>query len=85
MKDLHNDLLLSEIIYIEEMITKYRDVSTNYLNYVPLLRPLSNLAEAVGLSNQKLMADVGKRRYAYHAALQSNLRREIELGVDKPW
>ncbi|WYZ46063.1 hypothetical protein EsH8_IX_000288 [Colletotrichum jinshuiense] len=30
------------------------------------------------------MADVGKRRHAYHAALQENLRREIALGVDRP-
>lgn len=68
------------------MITKYRDVSGNYLNYIPLLRPFSTLAELLGLSKgAKLMASVGKRRYAYHAALQANLRREIDLGVDKPW
>ncbi|GKT61688.1 3-hydroxyphenylacetate 6 hydroxylase [Colletotrichum tofieldiae] len=30
------------------------------------------------------MADVGKRRHAYHAALQENLRREIALGIDRP-
>lgn len=82
---MHNNLLLSEIIYIEEMITKYRDVSGNYLNYIPLLRPFSTLSGWLGLSNESLMADVGKRRYAYHAALQQNLRKEIELGVDKPW
>jgi 3-hydroxyphenylacetate 6-hydroxylase len=86
VKDLHNDVLLSEILYIEEMITKYRDVSGNYLNYIPLLRPFSSLAEFIGLSRGgKLMASVGKRRYGYHAALQENLRKEIELGVDKPW
>lgn len=68
------------------MITKYRDVSGNYLNYIPLLRPFSTAAELLGFSKgEKLMADVGKRRYGYHAALQQNLRREIELGVDKPW
>lgn len=79
-------MLLSEILYIEEMITKYRDVSGNYLNYIPLLRPFSTAAELLGFSKgEKLMADVGKRRYGYHAALQQNLRREIELGVDKPW
>lgn len=68
------------------MITKYRDVSGNYLNYIPLLRPFSSATELLGFSKgEKVMADVGKRRYGYHAALQQNLRREIELGVDKPW
>ena len=86
VKDLHNDVLLSEILYIEEMITKYRDVSGNYLNYIPFLRPFSSFAELVGLSQgEELMASVGKRRYRYHAALQDNLKKEIELGVDKPW
>ena len=86
VKDLHNDVLLSEILYIEGMITKYRDVSGNFLNYIPLLRPFSSFAELIGLSKGgKLMASVGKRRYGYHAALQENLKREIELEVDKPW
>jgi hypothetical protein len=68
------------------MITKYRDVSGNYLNYIPLLRPFSTIAERLGLSkNEDLMKSIGKRRYGYHAALQANLRKEIELGVDKPW
>ncbi|CAH0058145.1 unnamed protein product, partial [Clonostachys solani] len=85
VKDLHNNILLSEILYIEEMITKYRDVSGNYLNYIPLLRPFSSAAELLGFSKgEKLMADIGKRRYAYHALLQKNLRGEIDLGVDKP-
>ncbi|CAH0027119.1 unnamed protein product [Clonostachys rhizophaga] len=85
VKDLHNNILLSEILYIEEMITKYRDVSGNYLNYIPLLRPFSSAAELLGISKgEKIMADIGKRRYAYHALLQKNLRGEIDLGVDKP-
>ncbi|CAG9990955.1 unnamed protein product, partial [Clonostachys byssicola] len=85
VKDLHNNILLSEILYIEEMITKYRDVSGNYLNYIPLLRPFSSAAEFLGFSKgEKIMADIGKRRYAYHALLQKNLRGEIDLGVDKP-
>jgi 3-hydroxyphenylacetate 6-hydroxylase len=68
------------------MITKYRDVSGNYLNYIPLLRPFSSAAEMLGLSKgEKLMASIGKRRYEYHAVLQVNLRKEISLGVDKPW
>ncbi|KAF7562302.1 hypothetical protein G7046_g1809 [Stylonectria norvegica] len=84
VKDLHKDLLLSEIIYIEDQITKFRDVSGNYLNYIPLLRPLSTAAGWFGSSDGSHMSDVGKRRYAYHAELQKNLRRKIELGTDKP-
>ena len=68
------------------MITKYRDVSGNYLNYIPLLRPFSSLSEALGFSKgEKLMASVGKRRYGYHAALQEDLKKKIELGVDRSW
>ena len=85
VRDLHRDLLLTEIIYIEEQITKFRDVSGNYLNYIPLLRPISTLAGWLGLQDGSHMADVGKRRYAYHAALQENLKKEITLGTDKPW
>jgi hypothetical protein len=40
-----------EILYIEEMITRYRDnVSRNYLNYIPLPRPFSTAAELLGMS-----------------------------------
>ena len=85
VRDLHRDLLLTEIIYIEEQITKFRDVSGNYLNYIPLLRPLSTIAGWIGLQDGSHMANVGKRRYAYHAALQENLKKEIALGTDKPW
>ncbi|KAF4956253.1 hypothetical protein FSARC_11652 [Fusarium sarcochroum] len=84
VKDLRDDLLLSEVIYIEHQITKFRDVSGNYLNYIPVLRPISTVAGWLGSQEGKHMADVGRRRYAYHAALQQNLRSEIELGIDKP-
>ncbi|KZL74071.1 3-hydroxyphenylacetate 6 hydroxylase [Colletotrichum tofieldiae] len=84
VKDLHSDLLLSEIIYIEEQIAAFRDVSTNYSNYIPILRPLNTIADFLGFHTGTHMADVGKRRHAYHAALQENLRREIALGIDRP-
>ncbi|OHW98760.1 cytochrome p450 [Colletotrichum incanum] len=84
VKDLHSDLLLSEIIYIEEQIAAFRDVSANYSNYIPVLRPLNTLADILGFQTGTRMADVGKRRHAYHAALQENLRREIALGIDRP-
>ncbi|KAF4119959.1 3-hydroxyphenylacetate 6-hydroxylase [Geosmithia morbida] len=73
VKDLHDDLLLSEILYIEEMIMKYRDISGNYLNYIPLLRPFSRLSEMLGLSKgEKLMASVGKR------SIQGNVLKDPE-------
>ncbi|GJD00493.1 cytochrome P450 family 2H2 [Colletotrichum higginsianum] len=84
VKDLHDDLLLSEIIYIEEQIAAFRDVSSNLSNYIPVLRPLHAVAAFLGFRSGTHMADVGNRRQAYHAALQENLRREIARGADRP-
>ncbi|CCF45358.1 cytochrome P450 2H2 [Colletotrichum higginsianum] len=84
VKDLHDDLLLSEIIYIEEQIAAFRDVSSNLSNYIPVLRPLHAVAAFLGFRSGTHIADVGNRRQAYHAALQENLRREIARGADRP-
>ncbi|KAM0335654.1 hypothetical protein ACHAQA_000703 [Verticillium albo-atrum] len=84
VKDLHQDLVISEIIYIEEQIAQFRDVSSNYLNYIPLLRPLHSIASAIGLKDGAHAANVGRRRKAYHAALQSHLRTQIADGTDRP-
>ncbi|OTA64759.1 cytochrome P450 [Hypoxylon sp. EC38] len=84
VKDLHRDLVISEIIYIEEEISKFRNPTSNYSNYIPLLRPLNTIAGWIGLQKGSHMADVGKRRYAYHHLLQEKLRRDIAAGVDRP-
>ncbi|KAI0846810.1 cytochrome P450 [Daldinia vernicosa] len=84
VKDLHRDLVISEIIYIEEEISKFRNPTSNYSNYIPLLRPLDTIAGWLGLQKGSHMADVGKRRYAYHHVLQEKLKRDIADGVDRP-
>ena len=78
-------MLLSEIIYIEEQISKLSTVSSNYMNYIPLLRPIYTVGGWLGLLNSREMADIGRRRYSYHNLLQKKLKQEISLGIDKPW
>ncbi|SPO05191.1 related to cytochrome P450 phenylacetate hydroxylase [Cephalotrichum gorgonifer] len=84
MRDFSTDSILKEIIHIEEEISRLRETSSNYANYIPLLRPLNTIAEFLGLQDGSYLADIGKRRHAYHAKLQANLRAEIARGVDKP-
>ncbi|KAI8956492.1 cytochrome P450 [Daldinia sp. FL1419] len=84
VKDLHRDLVISEIIYIEEEISKFRNPTSNFSNYIPLLRPLNTIAGWLRLQKSSHMADVGKRRYAYHHVLQEKLKRDIADGVDRP-
>lgn len=84
VKDLHSDLVVSEILYIEDEISKFRNPTSNFSNYIPLLRPLNTIAGWLGLQKGSHMADVGNRRYAYHQALQEKLRGDIADGVDRP-
>ncbi|KAH9909728.1 cytochrome P450 [Xylariomycetidae sp. FL2044] len=84
VKDLHRDLVISEILYIEDEISKVRNPTSNFSNYIPLLRPLNTLAGAIGLQKASHLPDVGKRRYAYHKVLQDKLKRDIADGVDRP-
>lgn len=84
VKDLHRDLVISEILYIEDEISKFRNPTSNFSNYIPLLRPLNTIAGWLGLQKGSHMADVGKRRVAYHNVLQEKLRRDIADGVDRP-
>ncbi|KAI0889734.1 cytochrome P450 [Annulohypoxylon maeteangense] len=84
VKDLHQDLMISEILYIEGEITKFRNPTSNYSNYIPLLRPIYTIAGWFGLQKGSHMADIGKRRYAYHRALQEKLRKDIAAGTDRP-
>lgn len=84
LKDFSTNDTLKEIIYIEEEISRLRETASNYANYIPLLRPLNTMAAWLGLQDGSHLTDVGKRRYAYHAALQANLRAEIAANIDKP-
>ncbi|KAI0004414.1 cytochrome P450 [Xylariaceae sp. FL0662B] len=84
VKDLHRDLMISEILYIEDEISKFRNPTSNFSNYIPLLRPLNSVAGRLGLQRGSHMADIGRRRYAYHHVLQEKLREDISNGVDRP-
>jgi 3-hydroxyphenylacetate 6-hydroxylase len=84
IKEFSTNDVLKEIIYIEEEISRLRETSSNYDNYIPLLRPINSLASALGLVNGTHLASIGKRRHAYHAKLQARLRDEIASGIDQP-
>ncbi|OTB05988.1 hypothetical protein M426DRAFT_72556 [Hypoxylon sp. CI-4A] len=84
VKDLHRDLMISEIIYIEEEISRFRNPASNYSNYIPLLRPINDISGWLGLQKGSHMADIGKRRYAYHRVLQEKLKKDIANDVDRP-
>ncbi|KAF3392998.1 3-hydroxyphenylacetate 6-hydroxylase [Talaromyces pinophilus] len=84
IKEFSTNDVLKEIIYIEEEISRLRETSSNYDNYIPLLRPINSLASALGLVNGTHLASIGKRRHAYHAKLQARLRNEIASGTDQP-
>ena len=85
MKNLTDDPLLNEIITVESEISRYRDTSKNYANYIPLLRYWDPVASFLGLREQSNhAAEIGRRRLAYNDVLLNNLRREVEQGVDKP-
>lgn len=84
MKEFSTNDVLKEIIYIEEEISRLRETSSNYDNYIPLLRPIKSLASAIGLVNSEHLASIGKRRHAYHAKLQARLRDDIASGTDQP-
>jgi 3-hydroxyphenylacetate 6-hydroxylase len=84
IKEFSTNDVLKEIIYVEEEISRLRETSSNYDNYIPLLRPLNSIASALGLKDGSHLASVGKRRHAYHAKLQERLREEIVSGTDQP-
>lgn len=86
VKSLTDDPLLSEIIYVESEISKFRDTGKNYANYIPLLRYWEPIAGLIGLNAQPKnhAADIGRRRLAYNDVLLTRLRQEVAAGEDKP-
>ncbi|KAI0179855.1 cytochrome P450 [Hypoxylon sp. FL1284] len=83
---LTEDPLLSEIIYVEGEISKFRDTGKNYTNYIPLLRYWEPVAQFLGLNGQPKnhAADIGRRRLEYNSILLKRLREEVRRGKDKP-
>lgn len=86
VKSLTDDPLLSEIIYVEGEISKFRDTGKNYANYIPLLRYWEPVVEFLGLNPQPKnhAADIGRRRLEYNNILLEKLRDEVKRGEDKP-
>ncbi|KAJ4300695.1 hypothetical protein N0V90_002783 [Kalmusia sp. IMI 367209] len=83
--NLTEDPLLNEIVYVESEISRYRDTSKNYANYLPILRYWDPIASFLGVREQtNHAAEIGRRRLAYNGVLLNNLRREVEQGTDKP-
>ncbi|KAI0122757.1 cytochrome P450 [Daldinia grandis] len=86
VKSLTDDPLLSEIIYVEGEISKFRDTGKNYANYIPLLRYWEPLAQFLGFDAQPKnhAADIGRRRLEYNDVLLEKLKDEVQRGEDKP-
>lgn len=72
------------MVIVETEISRLRNVSQNYENYIPLLRPIGKVLSWIGVRDDKYMAEIGKRRVGYHKALLENLRSEVAAGTDKP-
>ncbi|KAK7421712.1 hypothetical protein QQZ08_009800 [Neonectria magnoliae] len=86
VKSLYDDPLFTEISYVESEISKLRDTSTNYANYIPLLRYWTPIAGLLGLNSgpKDHAADIGRRRLAYNDTLLNRLKDEVSRGEDKP-
>jgi 3-hydroxyphenylacetate 6-hydroxylase len=86
VKSLSEDPLMSEIVYVESEISKFRDTSKNYANYIPLLRWWEPLASFLRLdaTPRNHAADIGRRRLAYNDALLERLRNQVHKGEDQP-
>lgn len=86
VKNLIEDPLLSEIIYVESEISKFRDTGKNYSNYIPILRYWDSFVGFLGLNStpKNHAADIGRRRLAYNDVLLNRLKDEVERGEDKP-
>lgn len=73
VKQLRGDTIFAEMVQVETEISRLRDTSQNYENYIPLLRPF-----------KRARSDIGRRRVGYHKVLLENLRAEVASGTDKP-
>lgn len=86
VKSLSEDPLMAEIIYVESEISKFRDTSKNYANYIPILRYWEPIAGRLGLNSspRNHAADIGRRRLEYNDVLLNRLRDQVSHGEDKP-
>ncbi|KAI1759521.1 cytochrome P450 [Hypoxylon sp. FL1150] len=84
VKELRSNAMIAEIIHVEGEITKLRDTTRNYENYIPILRPLNTLAEWTRLQDGNYMPDIGRRRTGYHKVLLNKLKEQVAAGTDRP-
>jgi 3-hydroxyphenylacetate 6-hydroxylase len=84
VKQLRGNSIFAEMVHVETEISRLRDTSNNYENYIPILRPIKTLSAWLDLRNDDYMAAIGKRRVGYHKVLLENLRAEVATGSDKP-
>ncbi|KAF5863997.1 hypothetical protein ETB97_008932 [Aspergillus alliaceus] len=80
-KDLKEDALYSEIIEVEDEISRFRSPSKNLTNYIPLLRVLEPLVWKKSAAHS---ADIGRRRIAYNNILFGQLLKAIDENTDVP-
>jgi hypothetical protein len=78
-----------QIIQVESAVSRFRDTSKNYANYIPILRYWEPVAEAlsrVGSSKSEGedASDIGRRRLAYNDVLLNRLRDQVAKGEDRP-
>lgn len=71
-------------MHVETEISRLRDITRNYENYIPLLRPLYSLAARLRLYDGDYMPSIGRRRAGYHRTLLEKLRKAVAAGADRP-
>lgn len=84
VKQLRGDTIFAEMVHVEAEISRLRNTSGNFENYIPLLRPIKHFTEWLGFGDGKYLAQIGQRRVGYHKVLLENLRAEVATGADKP-
>ena len=67
------------INYIEGQISKFRSVSSNLSNYIPILRVAGILR-----GENKEAAAIGRQRELYNTELLAELKERIKAGTDTP-
>lgn len=84
VKELRSNAIIREIVDVEVEISRLRDITRNYENYIPLLRPIYNVAAWLRLYDGTYMPSIGRRRTGYHQVLLKKLKEEVAAGTDKP-
>ncbi|KAK7750527.1 hypothetical protein SLS62_007503 [Diatrype stigma] len=84
VKELHSNEIIKEIVHVETEISRLRDITRNYENYIPVLRPIYSLAARLRLYDGDYLPSIGRRRTGYHRTLLGKLRQAVATGTDRP-